>query len=136
MIPPITRARGNQVCHDARTRLTFEEYSSDWLARKTLDERTLDCYQRTLRLQLEPLKRRRLSSIDVGSQATVRRVAEPAENAVDVLTFVEARGLVPGALIRLSGREPNEGALTVRIHDGDVAVSTYIASNIYVEETF
>ena len=78
---------------------------------------------------------RPLAGIDVGSQAIVRRVAEPAENAADVLTFVEARGLVPGAHIRLVGREPNEGALTIRIHDGDVAISTYIASNIYVEES-
>ena len=77
---------------------------------------------------------RPLSAVDVGCQAAIRRVAEPAENAVDVLYFVEARGLVPGATIRLVGREPDEGPLTVHVNDANVALSHYIASNIYVVE--
>ena len=75
---------------------------------------------------------RPMSGIDAGSQVVVRRVAEPAENAVDVLTFVEARGLVPGATVRLVSREPGEGSLSVRVNENDVRLSYYIASNIFV----
>ena len=70
----------------------------------------------------------------MGSQAEVRRVAEPAESAVDVLYFVEARGLIPGATIKLLGRGPGEGPLTIQVNDVNVAVSHYIASNIFVSD--
>jgi DtxR family Mn-dependent transcriptional regulator len=75
---------------------------------------------------------RPLSVCDTGSQVEIKRVAEPAENAVDVLYFVEARGLVPGARIEVIDRQANEGPLTVRVADLSVSVSHYIAANIYV----
>jgi DtxR family Mn-dependent transcriptional regulator len=74
---------------------------------------------------------RQLSAYDPGSRVEIKRVAEPAENAVDVLYFVEARGLVPGAIIELVDRGSNEGSLTVRIGELSVSVSHYVASNIY-----
>ncbi len=67
-----------------------------------------------------------------GDTFVIKRVAEPVENATELLHFVEARGLMPGATASLLDREPHEGALTLKIGDRVVSISHYIASNIYV----
>jgi DtxR family Mn-dependent transcriptional regulator len=67
-----------------------------------------------------------------GDSAEIKRVAEPVENAMELLHFVEARGLMPGARVELVDREPGEGALTLKVGERVVSVSHYIASNIYV----
>ncbi len=67
-----------------------------------------------------------------GEVFEIKRVAEPVENAAELLHFVEARGLVPGARGTLLDREPHEGALTLEVGGRTVSVSHYVASNIYV----
>lgn len=67
-----------------------------------------------------------------GDRFEIKRVAEPVENAADVLHYVEARGLIPGARGELLAREPNEGPLTIKIAERVSSVSHYIASNIHV----
>ena len=67
-----------------------------------------------------------------GERFEIKRVAEPVENATDVLHYVEARGMIPGARGELLDREPNEGPLTIKIGERTVSVSHYIASNIHV----
>lgn len=73
-----------------------------------------------------------LTTRQTGEGFTVKRVAEPVENAVDVLHYVEARGLLPSAQGTVLDREPNEGPLTLRMGERIVSVSHYIASNIHV----
>jgi DtxR family Mn-dependent transcriptional regulator len=72
-----------------------------------------------------------LTAMGTGERGIIKRVSEPVESATEVLHFVEARGLVPGALAELVDREPGEGALTIRVGERVVSVSHYIASNIY-----
>ncbi len=67
-----------------------------------------------------------------GDKFEIKRVAEPVENATEVLHFVEARGLMPGAKGALLDREPHEGALRLKVGTRVVSVSHYIAANIYV----
>lgn len=67
-----------------------------------------------------------------GDAFEVKRVAEPIENAVDVLHYVEARGLIPGAHGRVLDSEPDGGPLTVQIGERAVSVSPQIATYIYV----
>lgn len=62
----------------------------------------------------------------------IQRVAEPVENAADVLRFVEERGLMPGVTVTCVDREPHDGTLTLQVGQRIVSVSHYIASNIYV----
>jgi DtxR family Mn-dependent transcriptional regulator len=73
-----------------------------------------------------------LISREPGERAEIKRVAEPVENAMELLHFVEARGLIPGGRVELLDREPNEGPLTLRVGERIVSISHYIASNIYV----
>lgn len=73
-----------------------------------------------------------LTQKKTGYNFTVKRVAEPVENAASVLQSIEARGLIPGAQGTLMDREPHDGALTVKIGERVVSVSHYLASNIYV----
>jgi DtxR family Mn-dependent transcriptional regulator len=75
---------------------------------------------------------RPLTGRSAGDAFEVKRVAEPIENAVDVLHYVEARGLVPGAHGRVLDREPDGGPLTVQIGERAVSVSPVIAVHIYV----
>jgi DtxR family Mn-dependent transcriptional regulator len=75
---------------------------------------------------------RPLSALDPGDRFQVKRVAEPVENATEVLYFVEAWGLVPGARAQLLDREPGERVLLLKIGGRTISVSHYIASNIYV----
>jgi len=69
---------------------------------------------------------------DEGDHDVRLAFAEPVENATEVLHFVEARGLMPGAKGTLLDREPHAGALTLKVGARVVSVSHYIASNIYV----
>jgi DtxR family Mn-dependent transcriptional regulator len=73
-----------------------------------------------------------LISREPGARAQIKRVAEPVENAMELLHFVEARGLIPGGHVELLDREPNEGPLTLKVGERVVSISHYIASNIYV----
>jgi DtxR family Mn-dependent transcriptional regulator len=73
-----------------------------------------------------------LISREPGDSAEIKRVAEPVENAMELLHFVEARGLIPGGRVELLDREPNEGPLTLKVGERVVSISHYIASNIYV----
>lgn len=73
-----------------------------------------------------------LISREPGERAEIKRVAEPVENAMELLHFVEARGLIPGGHVELLDREPNEGPLTLKVGERIVSISHYIASNIYV----
>ena len=75
---------------------------------------------------------RPLISREPGERAEIKRVAEPVENAMELLHFVEARGLIPGGHVELLDREPNEGPLTLKVGERIVSISHYIASNIYV----
>ncbi|MBI3733008.1 MAG: metal-dependent transcriptional regulator [Chloroflexi bacterium] len=75
---------------------------------------------------------RPLTTLQTGEAFVIQRVAEPVENAIEVLYFVEARGMVPGAAGVMLDHEPHEGALTLRVGERVVSVSHYIASNIYV----
>ncbi|MBI5877820.1 MAG: metal-dependent transcriptional regulator [Chloroflexi bacterium] len=75
---------------------------------------------------------RPLTTCAAGQRFEIKRVAEPIENAVDVLHYVEARALIPGASGLVLDRAPSEGPLTVQIGERAVSVSHYIASNIYV----
>ncbi len=75
---------------------------------------------------------RPLAGRAAGDAFEVKRVAEPIENAVDVLHYVEARGLVPGARGSVLDCAPGEGPLTVQIGERAVSVSRAIAAHIYV----
>lgn len=75
---------------------------------------------------------RPLTEKSEGDRFEIKRVAEPVENAKDMLHFVEARGLMPGARGEVMDREPHHGSLTLKVGERVVSVSHYIASNIYV----
>jgi len=75
---------------------------------------------------------RPLTECETGARFEIKRVAEPIENAVDVLHYVEERSLVPGNTAVVLDRAPGEGPLTIQIGGRAVSVSHYIASNIHV----
>jgi DtxR family transcriptional regulator, Mn-dependent transcriptional regulator len=54
-----------------------------------------------------------LSDVDPGTEVTVYRITEEAEEDVELLTYLEKQGLVPGALARVADVSAGRDALTI-----------------------
>ena len=55
----------------------------------------------------------RLSDIEAGARATVYRITEEAEEDAGLLSYLEARGLKPGAPISILARSESLDSLTL-----------------------
>lgn len=77
-----------------------------------------------------PEVRTTLDSQLVGTRVVIRRVTD--ENR-DLLRYLGERGLRPGVLLTLAGREPFGGSLIVRVDELEVRVSPEAGRHIFVE---
>jgi DtxR family Mn-dependent transcriptional regulator len=71
-----------------------------------------------------------LSAIDVGSASVVRRVPD---SDPELLRYLSALGLLPGAGVELRAREPFRGPLSVRVDGVDRLLGHELASRVLVE---
>lgn len=73
-----------------------------------------------------------LSKQPVGTVARVVRVAEPVESAAEFLEFVQSRGLLPGAKVRVVDVGPREGPLTLMVEGRAVSIDQRMAGLLWV----
>ena len=66
----------------------------------------------------------------IGRPATVRRVPD---SDAELLRYIQSLGLVPGAVVEVSGREPFEGPVSVRVDGVDRVLGVGLASRLFVE---
>jgi len=76
---------------------------------------------------------RSLQDMAVGERVVVQRVAEPVEHTTEVLTYVEQRGLIPGATVVVVDRAPLDGPLTLRVGERLVSISPEVAAFIWAK---
>ncbi len=75
---------------------------------------------------------RPLDTLEVGACARVARVAEPVENALAVLQYVQDRGLTPGVAVKVLDYGPRGDSLVVLIGDRPVSFGRDIARFVFV----
>jgi DtxR family Mn-dependent transcriptional regulator len=61
------------------------------------------------------------------------RVAEDAENDLELMAYIEQRNMKPGVEVELIEREPFEGPLLVQVGGQQVAIGATVADAIFVE---
>lgn len=76
-----------------------------------------------------------LTNLPAGTQATIRRVHELAEENQDLLVFLYQNGLQPGARMRLVGSLPFNQTLTVEASQGICTLGFQAARLVYAEPT-
>lgn len=77
------------------------------------------------------LSGRSLGELTVGDSASIVRVAEDDEH---LLSYLQALGLVPGALVAIEEIAPFSGPITVVVGDKRSAISREIAGKVFVAE--
>lgn len=70
-----------------------------------------------------------LSTLDVGASARVERVSDKSGER---LRYFAELGIVPGATVTITAREPFEGPITLEIEDARRSVGPAIASQVLV----
>lgn len=70
-----------------------------------------------------------LSSLDVGARARVERVSD--KNGERLRYFAEL-GIVPGATVHVTGRDPFDGPISIKVDDAERTVGPAVASQVLV----
>ena len=76
-----------------------------------------------------------LPSVLPGEKVIIRRIHETAEENPDLLAFLEANGIVPGAVAEVTEILPFNQTLSLRLGNLKVALGLQTARYIYVELT-
>ncbi len=69
-----------------------------------------------------------------GRRYLLARVHEEIERQSDLMAFLEERGLVPGAVVRLVALHPEEGTIGVEVNQADVTLDLGTARCLWVQE--
>lgn len=80
--------------------------------------------------KLVPLSRAR-----EGDRVVVARVSEYDAEVAEILSYLGGRGVRPGAKLELSGFEPFEGPLTLKVGNQTVSLSRKVANYVWVKKT-
>ncbi len=73
-----------------------------------------------------------LDALPVGTCGRVARVAEPVENALAVLQYVQERGLKPGVAVKVLDYGPRGDSLVVLVGDRPVSFGRDVARFVFV----
>ena len=73
-----------------------------------------------------------LSSLSQGETAIIRRIQENLEEDYDILSFLESKGVVPGAQFRVTEVLPFNETVKLSIEGNDLILGLRLASDIYV----
>ena len=73
-----------------------------------------------------------LSQVPTGQQVMLTRIQENLEDDYAVLSFLEEKGLVPGAYLVVKEKLPFNETIEVRIEDQKVVLGLRLANDIYV----
>jgi DtxR family Mn-dependent transcriptional regulator len=73
-----------------------------------------------------------LSSLSQGETAIIRRIQENLEEDYDILSFLESKGVVPGAQFQVTEVLPFNETVKLSIEGNDLILGLRLASDIYV----
>lgn len=73
-----------------------------------------------------------LSEVEPGSSVIVRRILENLEDDYETLSFLESKGVIPGAALLVTETLPFNETISVQIKGRDVTLGLRLASEIYV----
>ena len=73
-----------------------------------------------------------LSSLSSGETAVIRRIQENLEEDYSILSFLESKGVVPGAHFKVVELLPFNETVMLSIDGNDVILGLRLASDIYV----
>ncbi|MBE3555813.1 MAG: metal-dependent transcriptional regulator [Firmicutes bacterium] len=73
-----------------------------------------------------------LDKIEPGQTVVVERILETAEEIRDLLEFLGARGLYPGAIVQVLESSPYAGSMMVRCGERTFTLAPEVASNVWV----
>lgn len=76
-----------------------------------------------------------LSRVQQGETVQVARISEYAENVADLLSYLGARGIVPGARVNVTEIAPLEGQLVLALGERTVPMSKRVADYVWVKRT-
>jgi DtxR family transcriptional regulator, Mn-dependent transcriptional regulator len=68
-----------------------------------------------------------------GTRVVVSRVSEYAENVADLLDYLGARGIVPGAEVTVTEVAPLDGPLTLKLGERIISMSREVAAYVWVK---
>ena len=74
-----------------------------------------------------------LSTVKEGESAVVTRVSEYAENVAELLEYLGACGIMPGAKLTVSEIAPLKGPLTLKLGDRVISMSREVANFVWVK---
>jgi DtxR family Mn-dependent transcriptional regulator len=80
-----------------------------------------------------PPRGKALSTLQRPGSYRIVRVAEDAENDLELMAYIEQRNMKPGVEVELIEREPFEGPLLVQVGGQQVAIGATVADAIFVE---
>jgi DtxR family Mn-dependent transcriptional regulator len=79
---------------------------------------------------IEPESNVRLASMQPGDEGNVARIGDESP---DFLEYVAQLGLKPGARLRIAGRAPFNGPLSVEVHGREYALGDEVCTKIWVK---
>jgi DtxR family Mn-dependent transcriptional regulator len=82
--------------------------------------------------EIERERTRALSDLEPGERGRFTRISDSDS---EMLRYLSARGIVPGATVEVVGREPFGGPLTVRAAGGEHALGDRLAAAMRIEAT-
>ncbi len=71
-----------------------------------------------------------LATFDAGHSVVIQRVSDADP---EMLSYLEAMGLLPGTVLDIVEKAPFRGPITLRLGDSEHLVGYNVASNVYVE---
>jgi DtxR family Mn-dependent transcriptional regulator len=75
-----------------------------------------------------------LSDSAPGEPVVVRRIHEMGENQLELLSFLEDNGIIPGALVQVTEILPFNQTLSLKVKDRNISVGFSTARFIFVEK--
>lgn len=78
---------------------------------------------------------RKLSVLGAGEEGTIRRIHENIEDDYERLSFLDEKGLMPGAEIKVEEVLPFNETIRVKVDDQDVVLGLTLAEEIFVSST-
>ena len=81
---------------------------------------------------VSPTRGRALTALHEPGPYRIVRISEDAENDVDMMAYIEQRGLKPGAELALIEREPFDGPVVVEIAGDRLPIGPRVADVIFV----
>jgi DtxR family Mn-dependent transcriptional regulator len=75
-----------------------------------------------------------IGDMAVGETMRLERISEELELDAEMMGYLDAADLRPGAVVELTHRDPH-GALTVKVGDQSVGVSPFAAERVFVTST-